>query len=113
MGLIYVNPEGHLADGDPVRSADDIRNVFGRMNFDDEEIVAIIGGGHAFGKSHGACEKGPGPSPNEDPFNPWPGSCGQVMIIMIMLMMMMMMMMVTMMMMIIMTGGGQHLHKWI
>ena len=106
MGLIYVNPEGHLADGDPVRSADDIRNVFGRMNFDDEEIVAIIGGGHAFGKSHGACEKGPGPSPNEDPFNPWPGSCGQVMMIMMIMMMMMMMMM-------IMTGGGQHLHKWI
>ena len=77
VGLQYVNPEGHLGNGDPVESANDIRNVFGRMNFDDEEIVAIIGGGHAFGKAHGACEKGPGPSPNEDPFNPWPGMCGK------------------------------------
>ena len=83
VGLIYVNPEGPLNlesgknDPDPVGSAGEIRRTFSAMGMDDRETVALIGGGHTIGKTHGACKDGPGDAPNINPEDPWKGTCGE------------------------------------
>jgi len=87
LGLIYVNPEGPVVEAggkptpDPALSAKDVRQTFKIMGHSDRATVALIGGGHALGKSHGACPKGPGLSPSEaynmtPPGMPYEGLCG-------------------------------------
>jgi catalase-peroxidase len=83
MGLIYVNPEGPGASGDPIAAAEKIRESFGRMAMNDEETVALIAGGHTFGKNHGAHKPSEcvGPEPTAAPIEAqgfgWANKCGK------------------------------------
>ncbi|TXD48869.1 catalase/peroxidase HPI [Polaribacter sp. IC073] len=82
MGWIYVNPEGPNGNPDPMGSAHDVRETFGRMAMNDEETVALVAGGHTFGKSHGAADpnkfvgKEPHGAPIEEMSTGWKNSFG-------------------------------------
>lgn len=83
MGLIYVNPEGPMGKPDPISSAKNIRVAFSRMAMNDEETVALVAGGHTFGKMHGAHKasqclgKEPGAAPIEEQGFGWKNKCGK------------------------------------